>query len=142
MNNTWKRKIELEDVEVFNELERKYNISFPDELKEFIIKYNRATPEKPRFMVGTTERVFGSVFSFNRSDRSITGITTIFPMLEMFEFESLTDKLQKNIPFPIDPFGNFIAYSVKDGTVVFWDHETYEITSTGKSLKDLIESLY
>lgn len=30
------------------------------------------------------------------------------------------------LPFGIDPFGNYICYSVKNGQILFWDHETGE----------------
>ena len=46
------------------------------------------------------------------------------------------------LPFGIDPFGNYICYSLKDKSVVFWDHETDGITAVSNSLSAFLESLY
>ena len=46
------------------------------------------------------------------------------------------------LPFAIDPFGNFICLDIKDNTVVYWNHEINEVSSTGKNLSEFIESLY
>ena len=139
MNNTWDYKVELEDLLIFNELEQEYNITFPEVLKEFIINCNGTMPKKSRFMVGTTERVLGEILSFNKSDYDLEDTNSLFDVLEC-----MPEMIKNNgiIPFAEDPFGNLIAYSLADGTVVLLDHETDKITSTGKSLKDLIESLY
>ena len=126
----WKYKIDLEDKAVFSEIEQNRGIEIPNDLKQLVSDENAATPEKYCFMVGNNERVFGSVLSFNKSDDD-----TVFKALDVVQDKNL-------FPFGIDPFGNYICLNLKSEEVVFWDHETDRIESTGKKLKQFIESLY
>lgn len=131
-NMEWKYKIELADRKVFSEIEKDRGIVFPSDLKKLIIEANAATPSKYRFMVGSDERVLGSVLSFNKDD---TDADTVFTA-----FDGITEK--ELIPFGIDPFGNYICYSINDKKVVFHDHETGTVSSTDKSLKEFLDALY
>ena len=126
----WKYKIDLEDKSIFSEIEQSRGIESPDDLKQLVIDENAATPEKYCFMVGNNERVFGAVLSFNKSDDD-----TVFGALNVVHNKNL-------FPFGIDPFGNYICLDLKSEEVVFWDHETERIESTGNKLKSFIESLY
>ena len=83
-------------------------------------------------MIGNNEKVFGSVLSFNCNERDTD---SVFIALSVIKDTNL-------IPIGIDPFGNYICYSLKDNTVVFWNHEDGNITSTGLSLDNFINSLY
>ncbi len=129
---TWKYKIEVSDSGVFEEIGNERSISFPTELRDFILKTNAATPSKYNFMVGNNERVLGSILSFNRNE---SDTDSVFTALSAIDDNNL-------MPFGIDPFGNYICYSLKENVVVFWDHETGNVTSTGVSLTDFVESLY
>lgn len=129
---TWKYKIEVSDISVFEKIEKMRNILIPDELKTFILETNAATPSKYNFMVGNIERVLGAVLSFNYEDDETDSI-----------FTALTAINNKDlIPFGIDPFGNYICYSIETNMVVFWDHETENIESTGNNLLAFVEALY
>lgn len=132
MNIIWKYKIDLADKSVFAEIEKKRGIIIPDKLKTLIIKANAATPNKYNFMVGSTERVLGAILSFNKEEEDID---TIFMALEVIEDKNL-------FPFAIDPFGNYICINLITKEVVFWDHETGNVTTTEKKLDDFLESLY
>lgn len=132
MSTTWKYKIDLEDSSVFEEIEKKRGILFPEELKAFIRDTNAATPSNYNFMVGNNERVLGAILSFNHEE---IDVDSVFPALSSIDDKNL-------IPFGIDPFGNYICYSLEDKTIVFWEHENGNITSTNTSLTDYIESLY
>lgn len=129
---TWKYKIDVTDSNVFEEIGKEHGISFPAELKDFILNTNAATPSKYNFMVGNNERVLGAILSFNRNE---SDIDSVFSALSVIDDSNL-------IPFGIDPFGNYICYSLKENVVVFWDHETGNVASTGVSLTDFVESLY
>lgn len=129
---TWKYKIALQDPAVFDRISDIRGIKFPNELKSFIIKNNGATPSSYRFKVGKTERNFGAVLSFNQVKK---GTDSVYSALSVIEDKNL-------IPFGIDPFGNYICYSVKNGKVVFWDHETGKVSSTNLLFKKFIDSLY
>lgn len=132
MEIIWKYKIDVADKKVFTEIEDERNISFPTELKEFILNTNAATPSRYNFMIGNNERVLGAILSFNHNE---IDTDSVFSALSVIDDQNL-------IPFGIDPFGNYICYSLKDGKVVFWDHETSQIESTEKKFDAFIEGLY
>ena len=130
--NNWKYKIDVAHEGVFDEIEATYGVKFGDALKAFITNHNAATPPKCRFMVGTTERIFGAVLSVNKNEPSVDSIYTA---LDVFKGKDL-------IPFAIDPFGNYICYSSATDTVVYCDCESDAIWSTELKLSDFIASLY
>ena len=132
MDLLWKYKINISNTTVFEDIEKERDIIFPSDLKDFIIKTNAATPSKYNFMVGNDERIFGAVLSFNRNEKDAD---SVFTALSTIDDKNL-------IPFGIDPFGNYICYSLRDRTVSFWDHETGNVISTGHSLAEFIDSLY
>lgn len=129
---TWKYKIEVSDPAIFKKIEKNRGISFPQELKKFILEANAATPSKYNFMVGNNERVLGAVLSFNQNE---SDTDSVFTALSIIPDHNL-------IPFGIDPFGNYICYSLKENIIVFWDHETESVTSTNSSLTKFLDSLY
>ena len=126
MEMIWKYKIELKDLQAFEEVETLRGIHIPEELKSFVTEHNAATPSLYHFMVGSTERVFGAVLSFDKTE---TEADTVYPALEAIKDKNL-------LPFAIDPFGNYICYQLDR------NHESDEVTSTGKGLDEFAESLY
>lgn len=129
---TWKYKVDVADPSVFSMIEKDRGITFPKELEELILEANAATPSKHLFMAGAMERVLGAILSVNRNE---SDTDSIFSALNAVEDKSL-------VPFAIDPFGNYVCYSLPDGRIVFWDHETDGITSTGLDLQEFLENLY
>lgn len=127
----WKYKIELDNKDVFSEIEKERGIKIPEELKELVVNANAATPEKCRYMLGNDERVLGSILSFNKEDEA----DSVFLALKVIDDKNL-------LPFAIDPFGNFNCLDIKDNMVVYWNHELDEVSSTGKNLSEFIGSLY
>ena len=132
MDNVWKYKIAVSDVRVFDEIETERGIKFPEELKNFIIEYNAATPTKYKFMIGATEKVLGAVLCFNRGEEDVD---SVFSALSIVKDNNL-------LPFAIDSFGNYICYKVSKREIVFWEHETEVVVSAQKGLYDFIKSLY
>ena len=132
MSNTWKYKIEIRNEKIFDEIGETRGICFPEELKQFILANNAATPTKYKFMLGVTEKVLGAVLSYNKGEEDVD---TVFSALNLIEDTNL-------IPFAIDPFGNYICYAVEQSEVVFWEHEKNVVISTGKTLQNFIEELY
>lgn len=131
----WNYKIDLVDESIFMEIGKARGITFPNALKDLIKEANGATPAQYHFMIGATEHVLGAVLSFNKDEADTD---TIFTALEVVEDKDL-------IPFAIDPFGNYICYSLKNGAIVFWDHENEGddgVSSTGKNLTAFLENLY
>ncbi len=132
MDITWKYKIEVKDPDIFNKIEKTQGVKFPEELKDFILKNNGATPSKYNFMLGADEKVLGAVLSFNENEKDTD---TVFTALY-----SINDK--NLMPFAIDPFGNYICYTLNSKEIVFWDHENNITESTHKGLESFLESLY
>ena len=99
MENAWKYKIDLKDPQAFAKVETLREIRIPKELRQFIEEHNAATPSNYHFMVGSTERVFGAVLSYDESE---TEADRVYPALDAI-------KNKKLIPFAIDPFGNYIC---------------------------------
>ena len=132
MENVWKYKIDVSDRAVFSRIEEERNIVFPDQLKQFIVANNACTPTNYKFMLGNNEKVFGSVLSFNVGEKDMDSVFTAFSIIEDHNL----------LPFGIDPFGNYICYSIKNGQILFWDHETGETKEIKNSFKEFIDSLY
>lgn len=128
----WHYKIDFKDESVFGEIEKERKITIPQELKDLIVEANAATPEKYNYMIGFTERVVGAILSFNKDEKEADSIYTALSAIE-----------DKNLlPFAVDPFGNFICLSLSDNKVVLYDHETNEVSSTDKTIKEFVDSLY
>lgn len=132
MNIKWNYKIDLADEKVFSEIEKDRKIEIPKNLVNLIKEGNAATPERYKFIVGSTERVIGTILSFNRNEADTD---TVFTALSVIDNKSL-------MPFAIDPFGNYICMDLQKCTVVFWDHETGDVFSTDKELDSFMDSLY
>lgn len=132
MNTVWNYKIDLVDESVFDEIERERKITIPKYLKELIVEGNAATPEKYNYMIGSTEKIFGAVLSFNKDDQDVD---TVFTALDVIKDTNI-------FPFAIDSFGNYICMDLKENEVVFWDHEENKVYSTGKDLDMFMENLY
>ena len=132
MDLEWKYKIDVTDPAIFDEIEKERGISIPKELKTFIMKTNAATPSKYNFVAGGVERVLGAILSFNKGESDTDSVFTAFRVIKEKEL----------IPFGIDPFGNYICYSLKDSKIVFWDHETDNVTTIADNLTVFLDSLY
>ena len=132
MKIEWKYKIDVANPEVFAEIEKERKITFPDDLKKLITEANAATPTKYDFMAGSNEKAFGAVMSFNRNE---TDTDSVFVALSAVTDTNL-------LPFGIDPFGNYICYSLSNNKIIFWDHETDVITVVSDSLSAFLDSLY
>lgn len=132
MNIKWNYKIDLVDERIFSEIERKRGVSIPHSLVELVKEGNAATPEKYKFIIGSTEKILGAILSFNKNEEDTD---TVFTALSIIEDKNL-------MPFAIDSFGNYICLDLSKDNVVFWDHETDDVFSTGKNIESFMDSLY
>jgi hypothetical protein len=132
MKIEWNYKIKLEDEGIFKKIEQKRGMLIPEKLKEIVIEGNAGTPEKYNFLLGTSEKVFGALLSFNENE---SDTDSVFTALEVLKNKEL-------IPFGVDPFGNYICYDAECEKVVFWEHESGVITSTNLGLEEFMSSLY
>ena len=132
MKNAWNFKIELESKNVFDEISEKYDIDIPEELREFIIENNAASPDANCVNINGVERVYSETLSFNMEETEATTFVSVM--------SAIND--QNYIPFALDPFGNVFCYSVEDKTISFYDHESDAIEDTNVSLTDFLDSLH
>ena len=132
MKNAWNFKIELESKNVFDEISEKYDIDIPEELREFIIENNAASPDANCVNINGVERVYSETLSFNMEETEATTFISVM--------DAIND--QNYIPFALDPFGNVFCYSVEDKTISFYDHESDDIEDTNVSLTDFLDSLH
>lgn len=132
MSVIWKYKIDIVDDKCFADYEEKYGISFPDELRNFIIDNNGASPDKNCILINDEECVVDFILSFNKDEEEAVTFEDVY--------KSMKDKIQ--IPFALDPFGNYYFYSLDNGKIGFYNHEEDEYYISDLSLDDFIESLY
>lgn len=132
MNNKWNYKIDLKDERVFKDTEEKYGIEFPENLKEFIVRNNAASPDNDCVIVDGIERVYGETLSFNKEET------------EASTFDAAKSAVEDNqyLPFAIDPFGNYFCYSLDTDTIVFYDYEEDTYSDSNLTLEQFLESLY
>lgn len=131
MNIEWKYKIDLMDNALL-EMSGKYQVIFPDDLKDLLKVANAATPSKTKFMLKVDEKVMGAVLSFNPNEK------------EADTFESaMRIGFERNIvPFGIDPFGNYICYNTNNGSILFFDHEENNLEQIASTLEEFLNKLY
>ncbi len=131
MSNKWLNYEKLIDNAVFDKIETIKSIKIPSELKNFITVHHCASPEKYIFLLNGKEEIFGAVLSFNENDNENSNV---FDALENVQDNDL-------FPFAIDPFGNYLCYSLTTQEIVFWDIEMQQVVKTNKNLKNFIYCL-
>ena len=132
MNNTWNYKEDLQDPEAFEKIEKQYDIKIPEKLKDFVAEHNGASPSECVFDSEGGEHLFGAVLSFDSGE---TCKTTIYQAMDAVQNKSV-------IPFAEDPFGNYICLSMENVKILFWSHETDEMTVAGDELESFLKGLH
>lgn len=131
MNIEWKYKIDLTD-NALSEMSSKYQIIIPDDLKNLLKFANAATPSKTKFMLKVDEKVLGAILSFNPNEKEA----------DSFECAMNIGFEKNNVPFGIDPFGNYICYNTDNGSIMFFDHEEDYLEKIASSLEEFLNKLY
>ncbi|MCR5202600.1 MAG: SMI1/KNR4 family protein [Lachnospiraceae bacterium] len=132
MDIKWKYKIELRNNNVFEKIENELKEKVPEELKVFIRDANAGIPDKDRIIIQGEERVLGAILSFNEIDEDVDMFNDAFQYLEKTDI----------LPFAIDPSGNYFCYALKDGKIMFWNHELDDLIKTEYTLNSFLEALY
>ncbi|MBO5237347.1 MAG: SMI1/KNR4 family protein [Lachnospiraceae bacterium] len=131
---TWKYVSPLKDESELEALELKYCYKLPEDLKTCIIENNAGTPSLVTFDMGENKRmVFGGLLSFNKDD-----MDSIYDFICLFETDG--GKKLKMFPFGIDPAGNFLC--IKEGNIVFYNHEEDRSIFICKTFTDFLNMLY
>lgn len=116
-----KPSIKLNDI---SQLESKYQISFPEQYKNHLLRYNGGTPEPSIFLFNEQGRQTNSRVKYFYAINS-GEVDDLEEVIEIFKIE---EKRMPNHILPIadDPFGNVVCISSGEsdyGYVYFWNHE-------------------
>ena len=102
----------LSDNTLLDAFELKFNYKIPAELRDLIVKYNEGIPEENVFDKPEEGMELHRLLSFEEQRRG-----GAYTCAQHF----IKDGQLRVLPFARDSFGNLIC--MKDGKVVFWDHE-------------------
>jgi hypothetical protein len=134
MSVQWKYVSALKDESLIDQVQIQYAFRIPDDLKDCIRKNNGGTPSPSTFDFGENKnKVFGGLLSFNEGEPD-----SIYDYAGMFREKGEIGV--KMLPFGIDPAGNLIC--VRDGKIVFYDHETDEVFPICDTFTDLLSMLH
>lgn len=114
----------LKSKTIFDEIQNKYNISFPNEMLEFFKKNNGGSPYKKEFMVDDMEYEVRCFLSFNCEDYN-----AIQKPLDSFQKETKG----KIVPVAKDSGDSYFCLNVENGKVYYWDKDEnnyYKIADT------------
>ena len=100
------------DESAINKIENSYNISLPDNFKNFFEKNNGGTPSKNVFKYDDNEYEIRCFLSFN--DNQYNSIET--PLKSFLE-----ETNGKIIPFAKDSGDNYYCLNIKNNKIYFWD---------------------
>jgi cell wall assembly regulator SMI1 len=106
-------------------IEKKYNVSFPQEYKDFLLKYNGGECEPNGFVFNENSEDSDSEV---RSFFAIGGIDGDYDLEENINIYTIEEKRLPNLYIPIaeDDLGNLVCISCNEtdyGFIYFWDHE-------------------
>lgn len=127
---SWKYVKPLQNPNAVEEFETEHNVSFPEDLKEVIKKYNNGRPSLKIFdSESGKEHEFKKLLSFNVYD-----VENIYSFID-------TDRQEKNfIPFANDPAGNLIG--LYNGKIYYWLSELDQIEYLADTFTSFLSKLY
>lgn len=114
----------LKSRTIFDEMQNKYNISFPNEMLEFFKKNNGGSPYKKEFMVDDMEYEVRCFLSFNGEDYN-----AIQKPLDSFQKETKG----KIVPVAKDSGDSYFCLNIENEKVYYWDKDEnlyYKIADT------------
>ena len=130
MKITWIHATPISD-ELISEVENKYNVQLPNDLKTILKEGNNGVPSK-RFFDSEVAKghEWKTLLSYYKSD-----VENIYSVLSV-----LKDVDADLFPFGDDPAGNMIC--LKENKVVLWHHETDAIEFIANSISEFLAKLY
>lgn len=133
-NINWKYVKALKSANLINEFETLVCYELPKEFKECVLQYNGGRPERKGFDTDKNKgRELKSFLSFNKEDRE-----TVWKTYE-WNKEELADRY---LAFAIDNFGNLICFDVRNGNVIFLNHENLSTEHIAETFTEFLELLY
>lgn len=127
---SWLHATPISD-ELIAEIENRYNVQLPEDLKSILKEGNNGVPSKRFFDTNVAEgHEWKTLLSYDKSD-----MENIYSALSV-----LKDVDADLFPFGNDPAGNIIC--LKKNKVVLWHHETDEIEFVANSISEFLAKLY
>jgi hypothetical protein len=128
----WKRVKPLKDS--IEDFEKEQGVIVPAVLKEVIALHNggRPSPEIIKTAAGKEVEI-KSLLSFNKQDTE-----TIYNVIGYFK-ERYKGTL---LPFASEPSGDYFCMNLNELTIVYWEHETNEVSKVSDSLNEFMGGLY
>jgi hypothetical protein len=112
----WISEEGLKEISTITKVETIFEIKFPKDYIECVMKNDGGYPMPNRFTLNEHEEVFNKLLSLQEVSYNI--IDT---------YNNVKDRLINGvIPFAEDPFGNLLCFDYrksKQPNIVFWDHE-------------------
>ncbi len=132
MENKWDYKIDIKNEKAFATISEMIGTDFPEDLKEFILAHNAASPEMNCVDINDIEYGYDETLSFNEDEEEAT--TALF-VLDNIECDGY-------IPFARDPFGNYFLYAIDSGNIAYYSHEEQSVDDSEMDLEMFISSLH
>ena len=130
MEITWKYATPISD-ELISEVEGKYDIQLPKDLKSILKEGNNGVPSKRFFDTDVAEgHEWKTLLSYYKND--IENVYSAISILKDVDIDLF--------PFGNDPAGNMIC--LKRGKVVFWNHVTDALEFIADSVSEFLAKLY
>ncbi len=147
-NNKFYNTKECITFQDIREVEKKYQFTFPEEIRRHYLAFNGGKPKRCIFKDDESEYLVQKFFPIKFHNKNTGGtLESVIGMLKV------TDKILPDwlIPLGVDPGGNLFCFSVKEGeegAIYFWYHE-YEcgedpedhICFLADSLKSFVEGM-
>jgi cell wall assembly regulator SMI1 len=137
-NNKFNKTKMLLKIEDIIELEKKYNFTFPKDIRDHYLTYNGGEPEKYVFIDADGDELIVQQFiSINKENEKGRDLDSVLHNLR-------TDKILPDwlIPIADEPGGDLYCFSLKtgeEGWIYLWHHEY--INSSKDSSTFLAESI-
>ena len=127
---TWKYVKDLKNVNAITDFEKANNFSYPDDLRQILVKYNGGRPSLKYYdLPDEKDKEFKTLLSFNETD--IENVYKCYPL----------DSSDKSlIPFASDSAGNYFV--LKDGEIYLWNHEIDNLRFVANSFLSFLQKLH
>ena len=135
MNNIiWKRVKPLSQSNSLNIFEQDYGITLPHNLKEFIIINNGGRPNLDIIKTPDGNEVeIKALLSFNKEDTE-----NIYKVIDYFK-KQFNGKI---FPIATEPSGDYFCIDINSNSIVYWKHETNELTFIASDFVEFLDNLY
>lgn len=135
MNNIiWKRVKPLMQLDSINKFEQEYEVTLPDNLKEFIIANNGGRPNLDIIKkLDGNEVEVNALLSFNKED-----VENIYKVIDYFKGQFGG----KIVPIATEPSGDYFCINLNNNSIVYWEHETNELSFIANNLDEFLNCLY